>query len=80
MSVPNPVRPLFIFGIQWRYFDQTRELSDPADSNGTDMFKAQKGSKDIVTIANVTSVKVQLEFYEATRILLRVWNAMRVIN
>ncbi len=32
------------------------EFSDPADSNGTDMFKAQKGNKDIDKIVHVTSV------------------------
>ncbi len=38
-------------------FDEIRELSDPPiDSNVTTTFKAQKGSKDIVKIVNVTSV------------------------
>ncbi len=37
------------------------------DRNGTDTFKAQKGSKDIVKIFHVTSV-VQPLFYEASRI------------
>ncbi len=38
-------------------FDEILELSDPPiDSNVTTTFKAQKGSKDIVKIVNVTSV------------------------
>ncbi len=38
-----------------RYFDEIRELSDPPiDSNTTTIFKAQKGSKDIVKIVHVT--------------------------
>ncbi len=36
------------------------------DSNTTDTFKSQKGSKDIIKIIHVTSVVL---FYEATRIL-----------
>ncbi len=38
-------------------FAHLREPSDPAiDSNATDTFKAQKGSKDIFEIVHVTSV------------------------
>ncbi len=38
------------------------------DSNTTDTFKAQKGSKDIIKMVHVTSV-AQPQFFEATRIL-----------
>ncbi len=39
-------------------FNEIQKLSDPPyiDSNTTDTFKAQKGSKDIVKIVHVTSV------------------------
>ncbi len=38
-------------------FNEILELSDPAlDSNATDTFKAQKGSKNIVKVVHVTSV------------------------
>ncbi len=39
------------------FCDEIRELYDPAeDSNATEKFKAQKGSKDIIKIVHVKSV------------------------
>ncbi len=51
----KPVRPLFIVGEQRRFFMKSESFLT-LDSNVTDMFKAQKGSKDIVKIVHVTSV------------------------
>ncbi len=51
-----------------RYFFDEITFWRCIDSNTTEMFKAQKGSNDIIKIVNVTSV-VQPQFYEATRIL-----------
>ncbi len=43
--------------MSFQTFDGIREFSDsPADTNATDNFKTNKGSKDIVKIVHVTSV------------------------
>ncbi len=53
----KPVRPLFIFRTQIKIFWwNPRAFWLCIDSNTTDTFKTQKGSKDIVKIVHVTSV------------------------
>ncbi len=52
---------MFIFGTQINIFLMKSESREwhCVDSNGTTVFKAQKGSKDIIKIIHVTS-EVQL--------------------
>ncbi len=53
----KPVRPSFIFGTQIKIFWWNPLAFWPCiDSNTTTIFKAQKGSKDIIKTVHVTSV------------------------
>ncbi len=59
------VRPLFIFGTQIKIFLRNpRALWPSIDSNGTNMIKAQKGSKDINKIVHISGSTVMLSSYK----------------
>ncbi len=45
------------------FFDEIQELSDPdRRQRNYHMFKAQKGSKDVVKIVHLTSVSIFINF------------------
>ncbi len=52
----KPVRPLFIFVTKIYIWLNPRASWLCIDNNATTIFKAQKGSKDIIKIVHVTSV------------------------
>ncbi len=59
------IRPLFIFGTQIKIFLRNpRALWPSIDSNGTNMIKIQKGSKDINKIVHISGSTVMLSSYE----------------